>query len=234
MSDETTQQKRSGWKQNPEAVQANILRVAHAVFAAQGLSGARVAEIAERTETSKRMIYYYFGDKEGLYLRTLEEAYREVRERERALDLGGLAPLEALRRLIGFTFDHHRSNPDFIRLVMIENVHGARYLERSEAIGKVNEDAIRTLADIVARGRADGTFRPDTDPLVLHWQISAQSFFNVSNRHTFTRSFGDALVTDAGQDRVRRAVVRSILAGVVSDPQALDQAEAAQAACRST
>lgn len=210
---------RATWKQDPQGVQKNILRVARRVFAEHGLSGARVAEIAERTETSKRMIYYYFGDKEGLYLRTLEEAYREVRTKERALDLGGLDPVEALQRLVGFTFEHHRENPDFIRLVMIENVHRGRYLERSEAIRDVNRDAIATIADIVHRGRAMGVFRPDIDPLTLHWQISAMSFFNVSNRHTFSRSFGPDLLPETGQTALREAVVATITAGILSQDQ---------------
>jgi AcrR family transcriptional regulator len=206
---------RARWKQNPQAVQENILRVARAVFAEHGLSGARVSEIAERTETSKRMIYYYFGDKEGLYLRTLEEAYREVRAKERALDLGGVAPVEALRRLVAFTFDHHRENPDFIRLVMIENIHQGRYLERSDAIREVNRDAIATLTDIVERGRAAGVFRADVDPLTLHWQISALSFFNVSNRHTFGRSFGTDLQSAEGQAQLRQTVADALVAGVL-------------------
>ncbi|QFS81240.1 HTH-type transcriptional repressor NicS [Roseivivax sp. THAF40] len=209
-------QGRATWKQDPQGVQENILRVARAVFAEHGLSGARMAEIAERTETSKRMIYYYFGDKEGLYLRTLEEAYREVRAKERALDLGGLDPVEALRRLVGFTFDHHRANPDFIRLVMIENIHQGRYLERSDAIREVNRGAIATLSDIVRRGQAAGVFRPDIDPLTLHWQISAMSFFNVSNRHTFGRSFGTDLLSKEGQKALQAAVVATITAGVLS------------------
>ncbi|NKX45957.1 TetR/AcrR family transcriptional regulator [Roseicyclus persicicus] len=206
--------RRSGWKQNPEAVQADILRVALEVFARNGLSGARVEEIAARTRTSKRMIYYYFGDKEGLYLRSLEEAYRSVRAQEAALDLEGLGPVDALRRLVEFTFDHHRQNEDFIRLVMIENIHKARFLENSKAIRDLNKGVIASLERVIARGKAEGLFRADVDPLAVHWQISALSFFNVSNRSTFTKVFGDRLSDDAGQAMLKEQAVRAVLGAV--------------------
>lgn len=207
--------RRSGWKQNPEAVQADILRVALEVFARNGLSGARVDEIAARTETSKRMIYYYFGDKEGLYLRSLEEAYRSVRAQEAALDLEGLDPVEALRRLVEFTFEHHRQNEDFIRLVMIENIHKGQFLESSNAIRDLNQGVIASLERVIARGKAEGLFRPDIDPLAVHWQISALSFFNVSNRYTFTKIFGERLSQEAGQEMLKQQAVRAVLGSVV-------------------
>ena len=112
----TTDAERRGWTQNPEAVKQDILAVALEEFAANGLSGTRVDAIASRTRTSKRMIYYYFKDKLGLYTQALEAAYLKVREGEASLDLDHLPPQEALARLVAFTFDHHRKNPDFIRM----------------------------------------------------------------------------------------------------------------------
>jgi len=198
-------------KRNPEAVRDDILRVASKNFALNGLSGARIDEIAAQTKTSKRMIYYYFGDKEGLYKKCLEAAYAKVRGGEGALELGGLSPDKALERLVSFTFDHHRRNPDFIRMVMIENIHNAAYLKQSEMIAAMNNAAIDKLADIIRRGQAAGTFRADLDPVELHWQISALSFFNVSNRPTFSALFGDALYSDAGQGALRGRAVDMIL-----------------------
>ncbi|WP_455374112.1 TetR/AcrR family transcriptional regulator [Limibacillus halophilus] len=210
--------RRTGWKQNPEAVQANILRVARKVFAKNGLSGARVDEIASLTATSKRMIYYYFGDKEGLYRKALEEAYREVRRKEEQLNLEGLDPKEALERLVEFTFDHHHANPDFIRLVMIENIHHGKYLAASDLIRDLNRGAITQLDQIIRRGRAQGLFRDDADPLVVHWQISALSFFNVSNEATFSLIFGEKLSTAAGQKRVRQWAVTAVMNAVLAEP----------------
>ena len=100
---------------DPERTMAGIIAVATAEFAAKGLAGGRIDAIADATHTSKRMIYYYYGSKEGLYLAVLEDAYRRIRATEAELHLADLSPIEALKALVGFTFDHHHSNQDFIR-----------------------------------------------------------------------------------------------------------------------
>jgi len=199
------------WKQDPEGVQSNILAVAMAEFADNGLSGARMDEIAAKTRTSKRMIYYYFGDKERLYRRVLEEAYRKVRVGEQELDLEHLPPFEALAKLIEFTFDHHSANADFIRLVMIENIHHGAFLEQSEMIGRLNAGAIEKLEAICRRGKEALLFRHDVEAVELHWQISALCFFNVSNRATFSRIFGDRLYQPTGQATLKRHAVEMIM-----------------------
>ncbi len=176
--------------QDPEGTRQNIIEIASEEFALNGLSGARIDEIAARTRASKRMIYYYFGDKEGLYLSALENAYRLVREGEAKLDIDGLPALEALKALVEFTFDHHHQHEAFIRMVMIENIHHGQYLERSTAIRQLNVTAIGTIETLYARGLKAGVFRKGIDPIELHWQISALCFFNVSNRATFSKLFG--------------------------------------------
>ncbi|MCC5964530.1 MAG: TetR family transcriptional regulator [Natronohydrobacter sp.] len=207
----TETQTRKKWKQDPEAVQANILAAAAEEFAEHGLTGARVDEIAARTRTSKRMIYYYFGDKESLYRQVLEEAYRKVRSEEASLDLTSLPPLDALRKLVEFTFDHHRANESFIRLVMIENVHKGKHLAGSPLIARVNASAIERIEDICARGQKDGSIRSDVSPHELHWLISAASFFNVSNRFSFGISFDKTLFTHDGQQRLRELTCKAVI-----------------------
>ncbi len=115
----------------------------------------------------------------------------DVRAEEAALDLSGLPPEEALARLVRFTFDHHAAHPDFIRLVMVANIHEAQHIRRSERIRAINRSAIETLEQLRARGVAAGCFSPDVSALALHWHISALSFFNVSNRPSFTVLFGE-------------------------------------------
>ncbi len=174
---------------DPEATKQNIIDVAYKEFAENGLAGARIDEIAAKTKSSKRMIYYYFGGKEGLYVKVLEEAYTRIRGIERSLDLAHLPPREALDKLVRVTFNHHDSNPDFVRLVMNENIHNAAYLAKSPAIQKLNARAIDSVTDVYHRGVEDGLFREGLDPVELHWQISALCFFNVSNRATFSKIF---------------------------------------------
>jgi AcrR family transcriptional regulator len=211
MDDKPANGRSGGWKQDPAGVRKNILAVAMVEFAANGLSGARIDEIAAKTNTSKRMIYYYFGDKEGLYGRVLEEAYRQVRAGEQELELDHLPPVEALKLLAEFTFDHHSRHPDFIRIVMIENIHHGAYLEQSELIRLLNAGAIQKLEAICRRGRDAGLFRDDVTPLELHWHISALSFFNVSNRATFSRIFGDALFDGKGQQSLKQHMVEMVV-----------------------
>ncbi|WP_236545125.1 TetR/AcrR family transcriptional regulator [Tropicimonas marinistellae] len=211
-----SEKKVRSWKQDPKAVRADILRAAKAEFAENGLAGARIQDIANRIQTSKRMIFYYFGDKEGLYRAALEDAYRSVRKGEAELDLNGLPPTEALRRLVRFTFDHHRNNADFIRLVMIENIHDGRHMRAMETLSESSTTAIEQLARICEAGIGTGEFRKDVSPLVLHWQISAMCFFNVSNRPTFSIIFGEELFTDKAQGDLREQVVHAVLTSVLA------------------
>lgn len=202
--------KTQSWTQDPEGVRRNILDVARAEFAENGLSGGRVDEIAARTATSKRMIYYYFGDKEGLYLAVLEEAYAGMRGAEIALDLASLAPVAALRKLVEVTFDYHAQHPDFVRLVMVENIHQGRHLRRLEALNKVNLSAITLLRDLYARGVASGDFRDGLDPLQIHLTISALGFYNVSNRSSIREVFKHDMA-GAEEMLARRAVVVDVV-----------------------
>ncbi|MDP2021716.1 MAG: TetR/AcrR family transcriptional regulator [Hydrogenophaga sp.] len=196
---------------DPERTMANILAVAMAEFAEKGLAGARIDQIAGATQTSKRMIYYYFGSKEGLYLATLEDAYRRVRAIESELQLDELAPVQALRRLVEFSFDHHASHESYVRLVMTENMHRGQYLAQSQSIQPLNEPAIAALRRLLERGEASGAFRPGLDPVDLHATITALTFFNVSNRHTFGQIFQrDFTHPDVAAQR-RANIVETIL-----------------------
>ena len=205
---------RPGRINDPEATRANILDVALSEFADKGLSGARIDEIAERTRTSKRMIYYYFGSKEGLYQAVLEESYRGIRALETALDLEHLPPLEALRRLVCSTFDYQNAHQDFVRLVMVENIHHGEHIGQLSSIGLMNLAAIEQIKRICARGVAEGVMRSDIDPVDLHMSISALSFFNVSNRHTFSKIFrldmASPAYLSARRESVADLIVRSV------------------------
>ncbi|KMK65061.1 TetR/AcrR family transcriptional regulator [Puniceibacterium sp. IMCC21224] len=209
------QERRTSWKKDPKAVRENILTIATEEFAAHGLSGANINEIARRTSTSKRMIYYYFGDKEGLYQHVLEGIYSSLRDTEKALNVADLEPVAALRKLTEATFDSHTNNPNFIRLVMIENIHNAEYVKKSAIIPNLNKTIIDKLTDVCLRGKASGVLREDADPLELHWMTSSASFYNVSNRATFSSSFGGRLYTKSGQKRLRKRVVDMVLGAVV-------------------
>ena len=199
---------------DPERTMADIIEVATHEFSEKGLAGARIDVIAEAMRTSKRMIYYYFGSKEGLYIRVLEEAYRRIRALESELHLEDLGPEDALRRLVGFTVDYQLANPDFIRLVMTENIHRGEFLAQSKAIHKLNVPAILAVREVYQRGVKAGVFRSGIDPVDLHMSISALSFFNTANRHTFAlifkRDMDSPAAVVARRDSIVEMVVRFV------------------------
>jgi AcrR family transcriptional regulator len=199
---------------DPDATRADIIEVALKEFADKGLSGARIDEIAEQTRTSKRMIYYYFESKEGLYRAVLEECYRRIRNIETKLDLEHLPPLEALRLLVTSTFDYQEAHPDFIRLVMVENINHGEHIGQLPNFHALNAGVIEQIERICARGVAQGVMRKGIDPVDLHMTISALCFFNVSNRYTFSRIFrlnmGSKAALKARRESVADLVVRSV------------------------
>jgi AcrR family transcriptional regulator len=184
-------------KYDPEKTRRNILAVATKEFAKQGFNGARIDSIAARTSTTKRMIYYYFGGKEQLYIAVLEQEYANIRDEEARLELDLLDPKAAIRRLSDFTFDYDHAHPNFVRLVAIENIHHAKHLAKSARIREINATIVGTIARIVRRGRREGVFRADVRPVDVHMLMSALCFFHVSNLHTFGTIFGRDLLSPA-------------------------------------
>jgi len=193
-----------------DATRANILSVAMEEFADKGLSGARVDKIAERTHTVKRMIYYYFGSKEGLYRAVLEEAFRSIRANEAQTRAPELPPLAALRRLVEFTFDYEETHPYFIRLVAAENIHYAEHLNQLPSIREINASAIETLAAVLQRGKAQGLFRPEIGAFDLHLLITSFCFFRVSNKHTVNAIFGRDLAEPKIRNKHKRLILETV------------------------
>ena len=182
------------------------MEVARGEFARQGYAGARVDEIAGLMRTTKRMIYYYFGGKEQLYIAVLEEAYAEVRAVESAIDVEHLVPVEAIRTLAELTFDHHDAHQDFIKLVSIENIHRAEHLRKSELLVNLGTPVTDLIERILAVGRASGVFVTDADAIDVHMMISSFCFFRIANQHTFGTLFGRDLLADEHRARHRRMV----------------------------
>ncbi|WP_300722053.1 TetR/AcrR family transcriptional regulator [Pseudomonas sp.] len=203
---------RKSRKNNPEKTRENILQEALVEFVEQGLAGARVDAIAERTRTSKRMIYYYFTSKEQLYVEVLEKLYGEIRSTESHLHLDELPPEQAIRRLVEFTFDHHDLNADFVRMVSVENIHKGEFIKRSEGIKALNDTIVQVLEDILRRGVEQHIFRPGLNPLDVHVLVSSFCFYRVSNRYTvgeiFQLDLSDAQVKQRHRQMICDSVVR--------------------------
>ena len=179
------------------ATRQRILDAALAEFAAKGLAGARVDEIAARAGANKRMLYAHFGNKEDLWLTVLERAYAAKREEERALRVDAMPPAEAMRRLVEFNLRYTAAHPEFVALLNQENIHRAEHLRRSARVPALYSPLLESLRAVLARGEAEGVFRRGVDPLQLYVTIVALGHFYVANMHTLSTIFGAGLGTEA-------------------------------------
>jgi AcrR family transcriptional regulator len=183
--------------------QGVILAAARDEFAEFGLAGARVDRIAERAGVNKRLIYYYFEDKEKLFEAVLEQAYLDIRDDERDLHLLDLPPAEAVRKLVEFTWNYYLAHPEFLTLLNSANLHKARHLAESRRARELNSPLIETLGQVLERGRREGTFRGGVDPVQLYVSIAGLSYFYLSNSYTLSAIFGrDLMATKAKSERL--------------------------------
>ena len=183
--------------------QNTILVAARDEFAEFGLGGARMDRIAERAALNKRLIYYYFADKETLFQAVLEQSYRDIRDAEQQLKLVELEPADAVRKLVRFTWDYYLAHPEFLTLLNSANLHKARHLAESKRARELNSPVIETLAAVLERGRREGSFRGGVDPVQLYVSIAGLSYFYLSNSHTLSAIFGrDLLSPKARSERL--------------------------------
>src|ERR1700742_2558234 len=192
-------------RRNPAATRQKLLAAARREFAASGLAGARVDEIAARAGVNKQLVYHYFGDKDALYLAVLEWVYEEIRAQERTLNLEGLPPEQAIKKLIESSFDHLAAHPDFIVLLNDENRGGARHVRGSRKLEAMHSPLVSMVSLILREGVREGVFRKGVNPVHLYISIAGLSYFFFSNTPTLSAIFGkDLSSTAAGPDIGRR------------------------------
>lgn len=204
-------------QRDAERSQSTILAAARDEFAEHGLGGARMDRIAERAGLNKRLIYYYFADKERLFQAVLEQAYRDIRDRERALKLQDLSPTEAVRRLVEFTWQYYLECPEFLTLLNSANLHRARHLHQSTEVREMNSPLVDMLGEILERGRKDGSFRGGIDPVQLYVSIAGLAYFYLSNNHTLSAIFGRDLMTPKARNERLSHMCDVILGYVLRD-----------------
>jgi len=198
-------------RRNPEATRQKLLTAARREFADCGLAGARVDEIAARAGVNKQLVYHYFGDKDALYLAVLEWVYEEIRTQERKLNLEGLPPEQAIRKLVESSFDHLAAHPDFIRLLNDENRGGARHVRGSTRLEAMHSPLVKSVSHILHEGVRTGMFRKGIDPIQLYISIAGLSYFDLSNTPTLSAIFGKDLSSGAARRARRRHVADLVL-----------------------
>ena len=197
---------------DPAANRARILAAAEDEFASRGYEGASMDAIAARTHTTRALINYYFGAKEKLYLAVLEQAYAAIRDAEAELALDDLAPAEAIRRVVEFTYNYYVTHQSYVRLVVAENQAKGRHLRKSKVMRTLNRPIIDLLARVIERGQRAGRFRGGVDPVEVHKAIAALGIFNVSNQYTFGAIFQREMGAKGDLERRREIVAEMVLA----------------------
>jgi AcrR family transcriptional regulator len=197
-------------QRDADQTKINILEAALVEFADKGLAGARVDEIARKTATSKHMIYYYFGNKEGLYQAVLKRAYDNFRIAEQSVDYASLDPIDAMRSLIGQTFDMHVENPLSVRIIMGENLNNGEHIGNVEGLNE-RRTILLTVEQILTRGVKNRQFRDGLDPLQIHMTASALSFYFIANRFTFGMIFGLDYTSVAVMAERRAEIIETVL-----------------------
>jgi AcrR family transcriptional regulator len=175
---------------NPVRTRQAIIEAATLEFAECGIGGARIDAIALRAGLNKRLLYYYFGNKDDLFQAVLERAYEDIRSAESALHLDEIDPIEAIRKLVAFTWNYYIAHPEFISLLNSENLHRAAHLKRSANIREMNSPLVQMLDSVLEHGRSLHLFRSGVDPVQLYISIAALAYFYLSNQHTLSAIFG--------------------------------------------
>jgi AcrR family transcriptional regulator len=196
---------------HPERTKHSILASATEEFARYGLGGARVDRIAQRAGANKRMLYYYFGDKDGLFLASLEDRYAHIRSAERELELEHLDPREAVKRLVDFTWNYFLEHPEFMTLLNSENLHKGRHVKKSKRVREMHSPLVETLRTLLRRGEKQGLFRKGIDPVHLYISIAGEMYFYLSNRYTLSRIFGRDLMAPRALAGRSRHITQMIL-----------------------
>lgn len=203
----------------PGENRSRIIAAAIEEFAARGFKGSSMDAIAARTDTTRALINYYFGSKEKLYIRVLEQVYQEIRDSETRLNLDDLPAVEALRRIVEFTFNYYVEHVNFVRLVVAENQAKGVHLRKSKVMRTLNRPIVDRLARVLKRGQSDGCFRRDVDPVEIHKAIAALGMFNVTNQYTFGAIFQQDMGAKGDVARRRDVVSEVMLAYLTSFPR---------------
>ncbi len=201
-----------------QATRKAILKAATKVFAKYGYDGGSVEKISKAAKSYDRMIYYYFGSKEGLFIAVLEEMYRAMDVAESAITLDAERPIETLTAVIRFVHGYYRKNPEFVTLLNTENLHKGRHISKSLRAGEYSSHAINVIREVLASGIDKGLFRKDVAAREVYLLIASTGYFYMSNRHTLTAFLGEPLETAEAVARWETFAIDTVLRAVSAAP----------------
>ncbi|ESR23730.1 TetR/AcrR family transcriptional regulator [Lutibaculum baratangense] len=205
-------------KRDAAATRQRILDAAREAFAQHGFTGARIDQIARASQANVQMLYRYFGGKEELYLAALEDTYARIRALERQLDLGTLAPADGMRRLVEFTFDYLRDNPEFVAMIRNENMAGGRFVRQLPMVSDSTLPLLEAVSDLLTRGRETGAFKRQVDPGQLYITVLSLCITHLAQRHTLSVMFRNDLGADDWLDERRAHAVEVVMGYLTAGP----------------
>lgn len=201
--------------QQAEETRARILRAATTVFTRDGYSGGRIEKISAEAESNDRMIYYYFGSKEKLFVKVLEHTYERFNQAESTLQLDPSTPVATLRQLVAFVWNYYVTHPEFVAILSIENLHKGKHARQSSELRRLSGEAVGVLRPIIEAGQEQGLFRHDVNLNHVYLMIASLCYFYNSNLHTLTSFLGQDM---GGQDQrqdwlafIQDLVVRGVM-----------------------
>jgi AcrR family transcriptional regulator len=208
-------QRKTGVRElSAQATRESILKAATRVFAKYGFEGGSVEKISKAAKSVDRMLYYYFGNKEGLFIEVIEDIYRRMNEAESQLDLNTDEPVQALKDVIAFVLNYYRRNPEFVTLLNTENLHLGRHITKSDRAAQYSSPAIDVIRRILETGVRKKLFRQDLVARDVYLLIVSTGYFFMSNRYTLSAFMGEDLQTPEAvqqwQDFVTDTVLRTV------------------------
>jgi len=205
-------------EQSAQATRETLLKAAIKVFGKQGLNGARVEQISRAAKSHDRMIYYYFGSKEALFVAVIEETYRRFNEAEARLALDLSQPVQALRDVIAFMWGYYQKHPEFITLLNSENLHRGRHIGKSSKAGEYSSPALEVLSRVLGSGVEAGLFRPGLRARDVYLMIASMGYFYLSNRYTLSTFLGETLDDPAALAHWHQFIADAVLRTVLVSP----------------
>ncbi|MFA5262561.1 MAG: TetR/AcrR family transcriptional regulator [Opitutaceae bacterium] len=176
-------------RRNPDRTRRRLLQAGIRFFSAHGYHAVSVDQIVEAAKVNKRMVYHYFGSKEELFQAALVDVYGRLESIEFQAVEQGKSPREKLSRVLEAYFKFLDQNPEFVQLLLWENLEKGRHIAAENHLLTKNPFMNR-FRQIVEEGIASGDFNAGINIPHLLIHFIGLCFIYHSNRYSLSQSLG--------------------------------------------
>ncbi len=190
-----------------------IMDAAEVEFARRGLLGARTEDMAIAADCTRAMIHYYFDSKETLYRLVLERLFEQQAKAAQGFDINQGTPEQALTTLLRLIMVDIRKRPNLPLIVLFEGVQNEGRFYKQFVVSAIYEP----LIGILERGKKEGSFRADVDPVHSAINIIGASIFYIMSKNNLSHLFEGTpdLLGDELYERHIDEALRLVLHGVL-------------------